>query len=347
MADVSNDKHEPAVAEANVSNTSQSSLSNGDNEKATPTTQIVDVERAGETQGYILDEAKLREQLGLGANAVLKKSNGKVLIPQPTDNPDDPLNWSTWKKLAILVVLSVNAATADYSAATGASALLPQAQQWHISPNTVNHATAGNTFMLGVGGLATVWLSAWAGRLPVLFWFGCLSAGTAAWAAAAKSFESYMAARILNGFFSVAAAGGGLMWIKDVWFFHEHPRKINIWSTAIILSPFLGPQFMAAILSVSTWRTGMWLCFGLIMLGLLCTVLLGEETFYPRHLPQAQIKPLNPKTRPLRLIGVEQYRNNWTTNTLLGSGTRLIHTAMKLPVLLTCIFYFFDFPWTM
>jgi hypothetical protein len=41
------------------------------------------------------------------------------------------------------------------------------------------------------------------------------------------------------------------MWIKDVWFFHEHARKINVWSTAIILSPFLGPQFMAAILSVS------------------------------------------------------------------------------------------------
>ena len=71
--------------------------------------------------------------------------------------------------------------------------------------------------MLAVGGLATVWLSAWIGRLPVLFWFTCLSAGTAAWAAAAQSFESYMTARILNGVFSVAAAGGGLMWVKDVW----------------------------------------------------------------------------------------------------------------------------------
>ena len=198
--------------------------------------------------------------------------------------------------------------------------------------------------MLGVGGLATVWLSAWIGRLPVLFWFGCLSAGTAAWTAAAKSFESYMTARILNGFFSVAAAGGGLMWIKDVWFFHEHPRKINIWSTAIILSPFLGPQFMAAILSVSTWRTGMWLCFGLIALGLLCTVVLGEETFYPRHLSQDKIPAR--KSRVMRLIGVEQYRTNWTTNTLLESGTRLAYTAAKLPVFLTCLFYFFDFPWT-
>jgi hypothetical protein len=107
-----------------------------------PTT--VDLERVGETEGYVLDEAQLREQLGLGADVSLKKSKkGVVLIPQPTDDPVDPYNWSPLKKGLILLVLAVNACTADYSAATGASALLPQAQEWHISPNKVNHATAG------------------------------------------------------------------------------------------------------------------------------------------------------------------------------------------------------------
>ena len=61
--------------------------------------------------------------------------------------------------------------------------------------------------MLGVGGIFAVWLSAWIGRLPVLFWFGLLSAATAIWSAAAKSFESYMASRILNGLFVVAVVG--------------------------------------------------------------------------------------------------------------------------------------------
>ena len=97
-----------------------------------------------ETSGYVLDEAKLREKFGLAPDVPLKKSRkGDVLIPQPTDDAEDPLNWSRWKKAAILVVIGVNAATSDYSAATGASALIPQAQHWHISPNKVNHATAG------------------------------------------------------------------------------------------------------------------------------------------------------------------------------------------------------------
>lgn len=156
----------------------------------------------------------------------------------------------------------------------------------------VNHATAGNTFMLGIGGLTTVWLSAYFGRLPVLFYFTILAAATAVWSAAAGTFESYMASRILNGFFVVAAAGGGLMWINDVFFFHERPRMINLWSVAIITSPFLGPAFMAAIIQVTSWRVGMYLNFGLIMTSLVTITLLGDETFYPRHKRSSEISTL-------------------------------------------------------
>jgi len=325
---------------------SQTSVSSQEPEKGPITANGLDLDRVAESEGYVLDEAQLKVKLGLAADAHLKKTkDGRfVLIPQPTDDPDDPLNWSKSKKSLILLVIAASAFTADYSAATGASALIQQAAEWKISPNTVNHATAGNTFMLGVGGLVTVWLSAYFGRLPILFWFQCFSAGTAAWAAAAQSFESYMAARILNGFFCVAAAGGGLMWINDTFFFHQRPKTINVWSTAIILSPFLGPQFMAAILSVSTWRAGLWLAFGIIALGLVLTVLFGDETFYPRHLMRDQIPQR--KSRLLRLVGVEQIRTKYTDNTLMGAGKRPILTIAKLPVFLVCLFYFFDFPWT-
>lgn len=104
----------------------------------------VDLDRVGEVDGYVLDEEQLKLQLGLSPNTHLKKSkDGRVLIPQPTDSSRDPLNWPEWKKNLILFSLTLTAATSDYSAATGASALLPQAQEWEIDPNTVNHAVAG------------------------------------------------------------------------------------------------------------------------------------------------------------------------------------------------------------
>jgi MFS family permease len=239
-----------------------------------------------------------------------------------------------------MFMITVSASTGDFTAASGASALLAQAKEWGIESETVNHATAGITFMLGVGGLFTVWFSAYFGRLPVLFWFQIIATITVAWCAAAQSFNSYMTARILNGFFAVCAAGGGLMFINDMFFFHHRPRMINIWSTAIILSPFVGPQIMAAILQTQSWRVGMWLNFGLITFALVLTIFVGDDTFYPRHLPADRIPPR--KSRVMRLIGIEQIRNKYTDNTFLGSGSRLYQTITKLPVFLTCLFYFFD-----
>ena len=56
--------------------------------------------------------------------------------------------------------------------------------------------------MLGAGGIVVVMLSTYFGRAPILFWFLTMSLCTAAWCGAAITFSSFMAARIVNGFFS-------------------------------------------------------------------------------------------------------------------------------------------------
>src|SRR4030081_1729436 len=84
-----------------------------------------------------------------------------------------------------------------------------------MSQDEVNHSQVGNVFMLGAGGVVAVALSAYFGRYPVLFWFIVMALATSAWCAGATTFESFMAARILNGFFSTVAQGVGsleLIW---------------------------------------------------------------------------------------------------------------------------------------
>jgi predicted MFS family arabinose efflux permease len=76
-----------------------------------------------------------------------------------------------------------------------------------MTEDEVNHSQVGNVFMLGAGGVVAVALSAYFGRYPVLFWFTVLALATSTWCAAAATFESFMAARILNGFFSTVAQG--------------------------------------------------------------------------------------------------------------------------------------------
>jgi len=102
---------------------------------------------------------------------------------------------------------------------------------------------------------------------------------------------------------------------------------------------------MAAILQVSTWRVGMYLNFGIITASLVTIVLIGEETFFPRHKAVANIPDIYAMPRWQRLTGLAQRKTKYTDNSLLESAARLALTATRLPVLLICLFYFLDFGW--
>ena len=66
-------------------------------------TENVDLDQVGEREGYVLDA-----QLGHASTKHLKttKDGSIILIPQPTNDPNDPLNWSQAKKMLILIVIS-------------------------------------------------------------------------------------------------------------------------------------------------------------------------------------------------------------------------------------------------
>ncbi|PMD42275.1 MFS general substrate transporter [Hyaloscypha variabilis F] len=320
-----------------------------DTEKGpSPTTQLEstpsepDLDEIGEVNGYIVDVSALTDK-SLAERLKLAPDGHTILIPQPSDDPNDPLNWSWQKKHITLIIIGMTAFLPDYGSATGAVALIPQSKIWGIPENTVNHSQAGNVFMLGPGGLATIILAAYFGRLPVLFFFVIFAFLTAAWCAAATSFDSFMTARVLNGFFSTVAQGGGLMFIKDIFFFHEHPRKINIWAGFVILSPYLGPLFTAFILNVTKWNWGFWLLTMLTGLCLILITLFVDETFYNRRISAAQ-QPVR-KSRWLRLVGIEQWKSRKQRSTLWQAFVRPWKVLAKPTVLLSMTYYCFTFAW--
>ncbi len=204
-------------------------------------------------------------------------------------------------------------------------------------------AIVGNIFSLGICGLVVVALSNYFGRLPVIFLFQSLALATCAWAAAATSLKSFIAARILNGLVASAAQGGALMWIKDLFFFHEHPRKINYVEFPIILSPYLGPLITAFIEYKVSWRWGFWVCTILWGIGWLLIAGLLDEPYYDRTIPEEQQAPR--QSRWLRLIGVEQLRAARSERRPLSVMLQPIMVITNLPVLLIVIYYLLNFAW--
>ena len=227
--------------------------------------------------------------------------------------------------------------------------------------------------MLGAGGLFAVSFAAYFGRLPVAFWFMVAAFATAAWCAGATTFESFMAARILNGFFSTVMQAGGLILINEMFFFHERVRKINIWTSFIVLSPvstekslyllhialtsrapkvaseltiftqYLGPLLTAFIITTQTWNWPFWVYTIMTFLCLAAVVLFVDETYYDRKVPTEAQPPRH--SRWMRLIGVEQRRTHLLRNTFYQAVMRLMRVVLKPVVPITCLSYLLILAW--
>ncbi|KAI7194669.1 MFS general substrate transporter [Hortaea werneckii] len=145
---------------------------------------------------------------------------------------------------------------------------------------------------------------------------------------------------MLVGFFVGAGQTGGLIWIRDIFFLHEIPRKINIWSGFIIASPYLGPFMASFVVWGLTWRWVYWIYAILNYVGLLLIMLFADETLFDRRLPANQQPAW--RSRPLRLAGVERHG----THKVVESCCRPFVAIFKLPVLIITVFYFLNFAWT-
>jgi hypothetical protein len=80
-----------------------------------------------ETEGYIIDIEEAEDAAAKASGLKLARDGHTVLIPQPSDDVNDPLNWSWRRKHLVLFAVAFASFLPDYGSATGAVTLIPQA----------------------------------------------------------------------------------------------------------------------------------------------------------------------------------------------------------------------------
>lgn len=151
------------------------------------------------------------------------------------------------------------------------------------------------------------------GRAPVLFWtefFGLLfTIGSAL----AKDFKTFFILRIFTAIFITAAQTISLAFLKDIFFFHERARKIGLWATLYICSPYIGPMMGNFVVGKThDWRLVYWMCVGVLGLQLTFILLFIDETWYNRRIP-LKSQPAREQTfagRMKRVLGLWQISNH-------------------------------------
>ena len=85
---------------------------------------IIVLESRDAEEGFVIDDEALLQNRGVA----FAHDGHTVLIPTPSTDPKDPLNWSSRKKHLIVFVISCCAFLPDYGSATGGVVLLTQSK---------------------------------------------------------------------------------------------------------------------------------------------------------------------------------------------------------------------------
>lgn len=215
-----------------------------------------------------------------------------VLIPTPSDDPNDPLNWSRGRKWmhVFCIVLYVFATgipgTCIYSILPDIAA----APGVNISVAELNAGTGYAFLFLGLGCLVFQPLAMQYGKRPVYLFSTIACAGFNLWQPYITTNGVWIASKILAGFVTAPIEALPEASIGDIFFEHERATYMGIYAVALFGSNYCAPLVAGFInensagSSVGGWR---WVIFwSIIFCGASFVFLFFfmEETNYERKL---------------------------------------------------------------
>ena len=121
------------------------------------------------------------------------------LVPHPTNDPSDPLNWSRLWKYATAVSQLLYVWVLVSSALSIAPLFPLLGKEFHLNEQQLSLLTGLNVITLGFANILIVPLSNIFGRRPISILFGLLVILTNIWQALATSHKSLLASRACNG----------------------------------------------------------------------------------------------------------------------------------------------------
>jgi len=225
-----------------------------------------------------------------------------------------------------------------------------QSEEWRVSASVVNEPNNLAVLMIGISSLLWVpLLSSW-GRAPVLFWSTVMGLFFTLGCLLAPNFHTYYAMRALQGLTQGTGSSIGLQLIQDMFFFHEHSRKIGLWYGIFLVSPFAGPMFgNFMVAGLGAWRPLFWLVFAWSACLTAMIVAFADESFYNREIADEKQpnRPMHTVARLSRVVGwwqLEHHRDYYSP--ILPSYLRLFKVALQPIVLLVVLTYSLLFMWS-
>ncbi|KAF8466523.1 major facilitator superfamily domain-containing protein [Gautieria morchelliformis] len=227
--------------------------------------------------------------------SALKHGKGKysdiILVPQPSDDPNDPLNWPSWKKHTTYFTLTYGTVLCGALGPLVTADIIVLAAEFHVSIQAMSRAL-GTSIVTTLAIATLVWsmLSVTWGKRPVylagtLFMIaGCMVT------AEAKTYNVLLGGRILQGTGQAVLEFLVGSTLAEIYYLHERGVPVAIWNLALLNGINITPPVAGQVLQHLGFR---W-CFRIFSIAsvvlLILQIFFMPETVYKR-------KPI-PLTQP-------------------------------------------------
>lgn len=210
--------------------------------------------------------------------------DGIILMPQPTDSPNDPLNWSPWRKGWHFALLSfVTALTAATSNDAGA-AQDSLNEIYGISYDSMN--TGAGVLFLFIGWSCIFFAPASSLYGRRITYIVCMLAGMlgSVWFALSKRTADTIWSQAFVGMAEACAEAQVQQSLADIFFQHQLGSVLTIYILATSVGSFMGPLIAHLIAQAQTFRWVGWWGAIFFAMTLVLVVFTCQETVFPREI---------------------------------------------------------------
>ncbi|KAG7412531.1 putative MFS-type transporter [Fusarium oxysporum f. sp. rapae] len=206
-----------------------------------------------------------------------------VLVPQPSDDPNDPLNWPRWKKEMFTVSIVIGCGCVGAIGPLLGPALVPLAETFDVPLQTFTLGFTGALLIaLAFGNLFCNSLAMMIGKRPVYLITALGLLCSTIWTAVAKDFVSLAISRAIQGFCMSPMEALVPASISDIWFVHQRGFRNAVFNLGVLGGINLASPIAGAIIDQYGYRTCLWAMAGAFGVQLLLTFFFMPETAYKR-----------------------------------------------------------------
>jgi len=203
--------------------------------------------------------------------------------PIPSNDPNDPLNWSTTAKITTYATICLFSFIANVNGSNFTVAIVPLEKHFHTNATHATFLVGFNVLMFGLGNILWVPLMRVLGKRPVYLLALAVFVAANAWSTRATSWGSLLGGRMVSGFGAAAADATVPSAVADMFFVDVRGHCMMFFHFALASGIFLGPLINAYVVQYHGWR---WSTGWIAIVGgvtFLLAVFFIREPQYPRE----------------------------------------------------------------